>query len=440
MLLYASRITPRLSYITAFIAGEILTDGITLTTNRAAFDQFAGPKIHYGREEFWPGCFRISNVELLFEKTIVPQLTTCFTTNGFPAFFKTSDGDLHFDLLAASFYLLSRYEEYLPGENDFYGRYKYTRSLAHHGKFLQHPLVNYWLNDLKAILGKRFPQLVFAEKTFQFLPTYDIDIAWSYLHKGMLRNTAGFIRDAAKGRWNEVRKRWQVLRLKESDPFDSYDWMNTLHASRRLPACYFFLVAARKKGYDKNISPFVQAFKTLVKTHEHCQVGIHPSWQSGDDQNLLYSEIACLQELSGKKIIRGRQHYIRFTLPGTYRLLIDAGITEDYSMGYGSINGFRASVASPFYWYDLAAEKQTSLLLYPFCFMDANAYYEQKLSPDEGYRQLLEYYERIKRVEGLMVTIFHNNFLGTGQEFAGWRNMYMKWVTLLCKEEGDPIP
>jgi hypothetical protein len=53
-------------------------------------------------------------------------------------------------------------------------------------------------------------------------------------------------------------------------------------------------------------------------------------------------------------------------LPETFRHLLDTGIQEDFSMGYGSINGFRASVASPFYWYDLEKEQTTYLLLYPF--------------------------------------------------------------------------
>ena len=93
-------------------------------------------------------------------------------------------------------------------------------------------------------------------------------------------------------------------------------------------------------------------------------------------------------------------------------------------MGYGSINGFRASVASSYYWYDLEKEEPTTLRIFPFCFMDANSYYEQRYSAPHAMTELMHYYHHIRRVNGLMVTIWHNNFLGSDPAFAGWREVY----------------
>jgi hypothetical protein len=100
-------------------------------------------------------------------------------------------------------------------------------------------------------------------------------------------------------------------------------------------------------------------------------------------------------------------------------------------MGYGSINGFRASIASSFYWYDLKQEEQTQLLVHPFCFMDANAYYEQKLSAEEALQEMILYYQAVKDVNGTLITIWHNNFLGTDREFEGWREMYRRFVEMV---------
>jgi len=145
----------------------------------------------------------------------------------------------------------------------------------------------------------------------------------------------------------------------------------------------------------------------------------------------LRMESLPVSRFSGKRIHSSRQHFIRFTLPQTYRQLIELGIDSDFSMGYGSINGFRASVASPFYWYDLEREEQTQLLLYPFCFMEANSFYEQKLSAQQALEELKHYLEVVRSVNGTLITIWHNSFLGTAQQFKGWREVYEKFILLV---------
>jgi hypothetical protein len=185
----------------------------------------------------------------------------------------------------------------------------------------------------------------------------------------------------------------------------------------------------RKTGrYDRNILPKKTTLQTLIKQHaEKYDIGIHPSWQSGDDPSLLQKEIQTIENITKLKITSSRQHFIRFTLPETFRQLIGAGIKEDLSMGYGSINGFRASVASPFYWYDLEKEQQTNLLLYPFCYMEANSFYEQKFTPGQALEEMRHYYNEVKKVNGTLITIWHNTFLGTDERFKGWRECYKKF-------------
>ena len=100
-------------------------------------------------------------------------------------------------------------------------------------------------------------------------------------------------------------------------------------------------------------------------------------------------------------------------------------------MGYGTINGFRASVASSFYWYDLEKEEATNLMVFPFCFMDANAYYEQKLEAHQALSELMKFYQSIRKVNGMMCTIWHNSFVGSSPMFKGWKEAY----EIFLKEE-----
>ena len=441
MLIYTTTITPRLQYITDFSGKEIIGTPFKLTTDRDYYSKYEKAKINYSAERITADKFWIKPHTLLFENNISEQSIQCFNINEHKAFFKT-DGDFPFDIFAASFYLLSRYEEFLLHQKDMYGRYAHENSLAFREKFLEIPLVNFWLKNFKQSLNNFFnsqtpvPDSQFSihlpiavGTPFTFLPTYDIDIAWSYKNKGWLRSVGGFMQSLINGNWPQLIERMNVLQEKQPDPFDSYNWLDQLHEQYKLKAHYFFLMAEKKGKYDKNISARQKALQKLIADHiSKYPVGIHPSWQSGDDPSLLKKEMDSLETITGNKVLSSRQHYIRFTLPETYRRLIENGIQSDYSMGYGSINGFRASVASAFFWYDLEKEMQTELMLYPFCYMEANSFYEQRLSPLQALDEMRHYYQVIKQVNGAFIMIWHNHFLGTDKLYKGWKEVYEQFI------------
>ena len=116
------------------------------------------------------------------------------------------------------------------------------------------------------------------------------------------------------------------------------------------------------------------------------------------------------------------------SFPETYQSLIKNNITHDYSMGYGSINGFRASYAKPFVWYDLEKEENTGLIIHPFCYMDANAFFEEKLSVRQADEELNYYFSITKSVNGEFSIIHHNHFLTKQNEWSEWRKMYENFI------------
>jgi hypothetical protein len=428
VIVFTNSITHRLTYIAGFLGKQLTGKPFLVTDKLSEFENYTDPKINYSEKRITVNEYWIVPHSLLFEETIQPQSINCFEVNGNKAFFKTT-GDFPFDIFAAAFYLLSRYEEYLPHEKDEYGRYDYKNAIAFKENFLHLPLINTWIESFKESLKEKFPLFTVHHSPFTFLPTYDIDEAWSFKHKQWWRSAGAAVRDLVRGRWKNFSFRRSVLNNKATDPYDSYEWMDNLHREYKLKPVYFFLVAAKNGIYDKNILPTETDLQTLIRKHsEKYSVGIHPSWRSGDEPALLKQEKESLEKITTKKITASRQHYIRFTLPHTFRHLIDAGIKEDFSMGYGSINGFRASAASPFYWYDLEKEEQTYLLLYPYCFMDANAYYEQKLTAQQALEEMQHYYQEVKKVNGTLSMIWHNNFFGTEERFHGWKEVYRKFI------------
>jgi hypothetical protein len=428
VILFSITITPRLQYITDFIRRETGITELRLTSNIDEFKNSGEQKINYSNERINPDEFWLCPHTLLFEKEIKQQNIECFVLNNNKAFFKT-EGDFPFDIFAATFYLLSRYEEYLPQQKDMYGRYAHENSLAYKEGFLDKPLINTWLQYFSRTLQDKFSDFRPQTSDFVFLPTYDIDEAYSYKHKEWWRSAGAAIKDLLKGNLNKFTLRRKVLNSKADDPFDSYDWIDNLHRPHKLKPRYFFLVPEKTAKYDRSILPKEAALQGLIKQHaDKYGIGVHPSWQSGDEPLLIKKEIQTIENITKLKVTSSRQHFIRFTLPETFRQLIDAGIKDDFSIGYGSINGFRASVASSFYWYDLEKEETTYLLLHPFCYMEANSFYEQKQNPEQALQEMRHYFSEVKKVNRTLITIWHNTFLGTDERFKGWREIYTQFV------------
>lgn len=422
VLLYSPFTTPRLSYIASFIFSERLGLPLHFTTNPAELERFDGVRINYSENALAFESVHIRPARFLEERSICPFVPEYRRNHNQHGLFPVSSGDWPFDLLAASFYLLSRYEEYLPHKKDQYGRFAHEESMAWKLGFLQQPVIDQWISLLAEKLKQRFPRTQIRNPEFSFLPTYDIDNAYAFIHKSLARKIGGLFRSPSL-------HRLRALMGAIPDPYDAYDFMDALHARYGLSPLYFFLAAKQVGGYDRNIERG-SALEALIARHAHrYAVGLHPSWKSGESPAVLDEEKQYLESMGAKEVRISRQHFIRFNLPEGYRRLIDAGITDDYSMGYGSINGFRASTGASFKWYDLEKETTTALSVHPFCFMDANAYYEQGLLPNSALDELLHFHRTCKEAGTALTTIWHNHFLGTAPQFSGWRETYEAFLS-----------
>ena len=299
LLIFTPGVGSRVSYIV-----DTLFPVVILTDSKEKFLAHTGIRINYSDEKISATELQIVPHGLLTQEGIHEQAIDCFEWEGMKGFFATT-GNIPFDIFSASFYLLSRYEEYLPYEADKYGRYPHTDSLAYKEGFLDIPLVNLWMRELRNKLKKLFPnsQFPIPNPQFRFIPTYDLDIAYAYLHQPIWKNVAGFYRDLLLGKFEEVVERGNVYSGRRNDPFDVFDWIDGLHERYQLKPVYFFLTIIKRGEYDKNLS---SRSKALQKLYERLAVkyvsGLHPSWQSGTDEWLLEKEVEVLQEIIQKPI------------------------------------------------------------------------------------------------------------------------------------------
>jgi hypothetical protein len=329
-----------------------------------------------------------------------------------------------FDVFAAGFYLLSRYEEYLPHIKDRFHRFPAKESLAYKNGFLKIPIIEYWLKELVLVIQSKFPHFKPASRKFKFINTIDIDNAYCYLEKGLLRTVGAICRSLLQFDFNPIHKRIRVLLGKEKDPYDTFDYLLGIQKKYDFKSIYFFLLA--DYGYnDKNIAHTSKKFQALVKTMaDYVKVGIHPSWASNADTHKLSKEISRLEAIVNREVIRSRQHFLRLDLPTTYRRLIDLGILQDYTMGYASQVGFRAGTSLPFYFYDLDMEMQTPLILHPFAVMDGTLNEYMELPIDDAQYLVKELLDYVKEVDGVFISLWHNETLCDNRHWKDWRQVY----------------
>lgn len=425
MLVYVSQLTTRIQYIF-----RELFPAVELTESKEKFAAYLGVKICYHTEKFCNNTLWIVPHGLLHEDGIRQQDISCVEWKKKKTFFRTG-GDIPFDIFSASFYLLSRYEEYLPHEKDQYGRYAHTNSIAYKEGFLNNPLVNEWMQLLEVTLRERCSNGRFkiSNAKFSFVPTYDVDEAFSYRHKPVWKNILGFFRDLLQSKFEQVVERGNVYSGRKEDPYDTFAWIDSLHQKYKLQPIWFFLTIVKRGIHDKNLGAQSKVLQELYRgVAAKNKYGLHPSWQSGTDEWLLEKELDTLQQITGERAKISRNHYLRFTIPHTYRRLIKAGITDDYSMAYGNVNGFRASYAMPYRWYDVEREEATSLVIHPFCFMEAASFFNQGYSVDEAATELQYFYDTVKKVNGEFITLFHNHFLTEQPQWARWRDMYESFL------------
>ena len=431
--IYSQLKTARFTYVLEWVFREQLHLDFEIVNDIAEWRRIEGLKLSYSDEILEPGTVNIKPHSLLAEEGVKAQTYSINRWKQSTILFYNQPGALvPFDIFSAVFFLISRYEEYLPHTKDKHGRFDHKQSVAAQFSFSQEPVIDEWLFHFRSALEQTF-NCTLPKRAFTFLPTYDIDIAWKYLHKGKKRNLGGFAKDFLRFKWKAIVERKAVLAGKKTDPFDSFYWLEALHDRYGLQPIYFLLLGSWGK-YDKNADPSLPAMQHLLqRLSKKNDVGIHPSYQSHDGLETLKKEIAVLSKASEKTVSKNRQHYIKFSLPETYRALIEAQITDDYSMGYASCNGFRAGTSNSFLWYDLLNEKATALRVHPFAFMEATNMFYQLDNVQEAFQEWERLYLAVRNVGGTFISIWHNHTLGTDRTTKGWRELYEKTIATIAQ-------
>jgi len=422
LLVYTHKITPRVTYTFKHICKRILGIEVRFTSKVEDFIAHDSLKMSYTKQPLSSELFIRSN-DLLFETGLSDIDINVQTWENTKGFFPTGErSDLPFDIFAAAFYLLSRYEEYLPHVKDDYGRFLASESLAFVNKFLQQPVVDIWAYKLKNVLSERFPNYEFPERSYNVQPVIDVPMAYYFKNKGFLRTIGGTLNDLRRLRLKQLYFRYLVLFGFKRDPYDTFKWIIRRQKQHKFKFTVLFLIGDYST-YDKNINTNKKDFISLMKSvADYCDVGLKASYFSLTDISILKKEKLKMESITHTDLKAVRHSFSKLNLPTSYRNLVELEIHQDYTMGYINTLGFRAGTCTPFQFYDLDYEVQTPLQINPYHCLDFGLLkYNSLLDKTEHLQKIIN---EVKAVNGTFTTVFHNYSFSDLDRWKGYRSLF----------------
>lgn len=343
---------------------------------------------------------------------------------------------IYADIIASSYFLLSRYEEIQKRDiRDKHGRFPGKESLPYKAGFIHRPIVEEYGKLLRHWLRKACVRIPEPQPELQKIwLTHDVDAPF------FCRSLRNICRETLKGiGFRKALKLYQGPL--EKDPYYTFPWMleqDSLVKNRFGDRCHilFFLKAGGRHANDKPHyqvrSHDIQKMLHLFKKNK-ALLGLHSSYEAGIYPDLIPEEKMRLEhDWKLENIHLNRHHYLASREPEDLTKLIRAGITDDFTMGYADVSGFRLGTCRPVKWINPMTRQLTSLTLHPLSVMDCTLSESQYmgLSPDEAYQYCAGLVREIRQHRGEIVWLWHNtSFAGTESDYH--KKLYVRLLNLL---------
>ncbi|MBP6230215.1 MAG: polysaccharide deacetylase family protein [Paludibacteraceae bacterium] len=429
VLIFTDKYTPRVKYIFEQVIKEILHVDISFTTKLQVALDSTFPVICYSREHRIPNSFVVEPEGLLFKRGVREVQPEVTEWNGTKIFFQATKADtsIPFDIFAAAFYLITRYEEYGCADLDEHGRFKFENSIAYKHDFLDIPLVDQWAEMLDKMLNAAFPMYTIRAKSrFRFCPSIDIDHVYKYKSKFISINVIRLAQKLLAGKKAEFKYHLKVLLNKAPDPYFNLEYIVDMHNDYNLRPIFFLHVGPRGPfdGYS-----YYNPYKVIKELfYRTLIVGLHPSYNASGNLNQMIKEKKKLETMTRVRVVLNRFHFLKFTFPQSFEHLNALSIARDYSLGYANRTGFRASTCTPFLFYNMEKDYISTMEMHPIVLMDVTVQKYMQREAKDLLGIISSYAEIIKRYNGEMVTLFHNESLSDEDMWYGWREEYKRAV------------
>ena len=330
---------------------------------------------------------------------------------------------IHADILASTFFLVTRYEETVRRTTrDEHGRFLGRESLQNRAGFLDRPVVEEYAALLRKWLAAVGITVPSRPTSLSVALTHDIDQVQKF--PGFLRSLRmmpkrGFLKEGLGHFADNV----MVQLGLRSDPFDNVPYvlrmdhlLGNRSPNRQKPVVFFSSRCGGKHEVTYRVQRRVA--KKAVQTVQSMggTIGLHTSYLAGIHPELIAEEKARLEEVCHATVTCNRHHFLSWREVEHGWYLKDAGIEEDYSLGFADAAGFRLGVCHPVPLFDPIRLRPFGITEHPLIVMDCTLDEERFMGLDEteAFTYCCELIRQTRKHGGEFVILWHNSGLAEG--------------------------
>ncbi|MBV9919204.1 MAG: polysaccharide deacetylase family protein [Solirubrobacterales bacterium] len=332
------------------------------------------------------------------------------------------------DLLGSIFFQLSRYEEVAHNERDQHERFPAAAMLARQEGFLDRPLVNEYVEVLRSALTRLWPGFSTRRRSFALRLSHDVDwptharLSVPGAGKAMLGDLVRR-RDPGLVPTRVATLRAQRRRRPSEDPYNTFDFIMDQSEVHGLRSAFYFMSGRSDPRYDSTYSlqsDWVSALLARVHERGH-EIGLHPSYSTFRDPDRVHAEFGALLRACERLHISqtawgGRQHFLRWENPTTWRAWARAGLDYDSSLGFSDAAGFRCGVCFEYPVFDLHERRELPLRERPLIVMEMAVIDGGPSRDSEALSAIALLRERCQRFGGEFTLLWHNSRLASPRE------------------------
>lgn len=329
---------------------------------------------------------------------------------------------LHADIIAGTYYLISRYEEMVRRQvRDPHNRFPGKESLPYKAGFIDRPIIEEWGLILRNKL--REAGLKVSEPPQEIRKVYlthDVDQIAHY------RNFRGMMGGVLRG----IKRPKEAKQAIKSffgglifDPWYTFPYLFKLdHELRQKMGenrCEIITFIRSYSGKRKEDKPIVNLahpdYQTLIRyiRRKKVSIGLHISYEAGCNPGLIPEEKRKLEKFTKKEIRYNRNHFLNNREPEDFEYLISSGITDDFSMGYADMAGFRLGTSKAVQWINPAKKVLTNLILHPLLIMDCTLHEKRYMymNAHDAYQYCTNLIETVSKFNGEVTLLWHNTMV-----------------------------